>query len=210
MQTHPTPSAPACTEPSSQHETAANPTPYTLRFMTWQCGHHGQRPEDIPVHSIEQAQAIVNALGYAISQPGHARAALFNADRGTSIYMTDDHADPIQKDEWRWAQRTTIYHATPDELAELMGLQAAFDYAYGGELKQWDGTSYLDEMEVVTALDVAAIEAAVAPVSWYESDRRQAVCDVPPVLKPAAELLEELREAAQELAAEAEEQGGAA
>lgn len=195
---------------STQPEVAITAAPYTLRFTKWQCGHHGTRPDDIPVHSIEQAQAIVNALGYAISQPGHARAALFNADRGTSIYMTDDHADPIQKDEWRWARRTTIYQATQEELTELTGLQAAFDYAYGGELQQWDGTAYLDDMEVVTTLDMAAIEAAVAPVSWYESDRRRAVCDVPPIIKPASVLLEEPREAAQDLAAEAAEQDGAA
>lgn len=191
--------------------TEAQPVaPYTLRFMQWQCGHHGTRPDDIPVHSIEQAQAIVNALGYAISQPGHARAALFSAERGTSIYMTDDHADAIQKDEWSWAPRTTIYHATPEELAELLSLQAAFDYCYGGELKQWGGTAYLDEMEVVTTMSVEAIEAAVAPVSWYEADRRGAVCDVPPIVTTASALLEELREAAQDLAAEAAEQGGAA
>lgn len=184
--------------------------PYTLRFMEWQCGHHGTRPNDIPVSSVEQAQAIVNALGYAISQPGNARAALFKDERGVSIYMTDDYAEVIPTDEWSWAPRTTIYHATPEELAELLGLQAAFDYCYGGELQQWDGTKYLDDMEVATTLSVEAIEAAIAPVSWYESDRRRAVCDVPPVIKPAAELLAELREAAQELADETAEQGGAA
>ena len=183
--------------------------PYTLRFMEWQCGHHGTRPNDIPVHSIEQAQAIVWAIGYAISQPGNARAALFNADRGVSIYLTDDYAEAIQTDDWLWATRTTIYRATQEELAELQGLKAAFDYAYGGALQQWNGTAYLDEMEVVTTLSVEAIEAAIAPVSWYESDQRRAVCDVPPIIKPAAELLVELREAAQELAADAAEQGGA-
>jgi len=184
--------------------------PYTLRFMEWQCGHHGTRPDDIPVSSVEQAQAIVNALGYAISQPGNARAALFKDERGVSIYMTDDYAEVIPTDEWSWAPRTTIYRATPEELAELLGLQAAFDYCYGGELQQWDGTKYLDDMVVVTTLSVEAIEAAIAPVSWYGSDQRRAVCDVPPVIKPAAELLAELREAAQELADEAAEQGGAA
>lgn len=174
--------------------------PFTLRFMEWRCGHHGTRPDDIRVHSIEQAQAIVNAIGYAISQPGHARAALFNAGRGVSIYLTDDHADTIQKDEWSWGYRATIYRATQDELAELMGLQAAYDYIVGGELKPWDGTAYLDEMEVVTTLTPEAIEAAIAPVEWHEEDQRRAVCDVPPIVKPAAELLAELREAAAEMA----------
>ena len=177
--------------------------PFTLRFMAWQCGHHGTRPDDIPVHSIEQAQAIVNAIGYAISQPGNARAALFDAWRGTSIYLTDDHADAIHKDEWGWAQRTTIHHATPEEMAELAGLHAAVVDCYGGALKQWDGTAYLDELEVVTTLAKEAIEAAVAPIDWHEADRRRVVCDVPPIIKPIAELLAELREIAQEMADEA-------
>ena len=192
-------SAHACTPP-------APAAPYTLRFMEWQCGHHGTRPDDIPVHSIEQAQAILNAIGYAISQPGHARAVLFDSTHGMSIYLTDDHADTIPEDKWHWAFRTMIYRATPEELAELQGLRAAFDYCYGGELQQWDGTKYLDDMEVVTTLTPEAIEAAIAPVEWHEEDQRRAVCDLPPIVKPAAELLAELREAAQEMAQE----GGAA
>lgn len=172
---------------------------FTLRFMEWQCGHHGTRPDDIPVHSIEQAKAIVNAIGYAISQPGHARAALFDAERGLSIYITDDYAETINLGEW-WHYRTTIYRATQEELVELMGLQDAYDYIVGGELKPWDGTAYLDEMEVVTTLTPEAIEAAIAPVEWHEEDQRRAVCDVPPIVKPAAELLAELREAAAEMA----------
>lgn len=173
--------------------------PFTLRFMEWQCGHHGTRPDDIPVHSIEQAKAIVNAIGYAISQPGHARAALFDAERGVSIYITDDYAETIKLGEW-WGYRTTIYRATQEELVELQGLQDAYDYIVGGELKPWDGTAYLDEMEVVTTLTPEAIEAAIAPVEWHEEDQRRAVCDVPPIVKPAAELLAELREAAAEMA----------
>lgn len=170
--------------------------PYTLRFTEWHCGHHGTRPGDIPCHSIEQAQAIVRAIGYAISQPGHARAVLFDELSGTTIYITDDHADNIAPG---WPTRTVVYHATQEELAELLSLQAAFDYCYGGTLKQWDGTAFLDDMEVVTSLSTEAIEAAIAPVEWHEDGERRAVCDAPPVLKPAAELLAELREAAAEL-----------
>ena len=184
--------------------------PYTLRFTEWRCGHHGTRPDDIPCHSIEQAQAIVRAIGYAISQPGHARAVLFDGLSGTTIYITDDHADTIPTNESRWSLRTTVHHATAEEMAELLSLQTAFDYCYGGALKQWDGTAFLDDMEVVTSLSTEAIEAAIAPVEWHEEDQRRAVCDVPPVVKPAAELLAELREAEQELAAEAAEEGGAA
>ena len=177
--------------------------PFTLRFMKWQCGHHGTRPDDIPVHSIEQAQAIVNAIGCAISQPGQARAALFNHGRGISIYLTDDHAGAIYEDKFGWPLRTTIHFATPEEMAELEGLHAAVVDCYGSALKQWDGTAYLDELEVVTTLAKEAIEAAVAPIDWHEADRRRLVCDVPPIIKPIAELLAELREIAQEMAEEA-------
>ena len=186
------------TEPKS-----TDAAPFTLRFTEWRCGHHGTRPDDIPVHSIAQAQAIVNAIGHAISQPGNARAALFNNWAGTSIYLTDGYADPIQKDWRRWALRTTIHHATPEEMAELEGLHAAVVDCYGSALKQWDGTAYLDELEVVTTLAKEAIEAAVAPIDWHEADRRRVVCDVPPVIKPVAELLADLREIAQEMADEA-------
>ena len=39
------------TEPKS-----TDAAPFTLRFTEWRCGHHGTRPDDIPVHSIAQAQ----------------------------------------------------------------------------------------------------------------------------------------------------------
>ena len=174
--------------------------PYTLRFTEWRCGHHGQRPADIPVHSVEQAQLILQAIGYAICQPGHARAVLFDAiSAGSTAYITDDYAEPIQPPSW---PRTTVYHGTEAEMAELRtdALKSAYDYAYGGTLQQWDGTAYLDEMEVVTTLTPEAIEAAIAPVEWHEEDQRRAVCDVPPIVKPAEELLAELREAAAEMA----------
>ena len=186
--------------------------PFTLRFIEWRCGHHGMRPDDIPVHSVQQAQAIVNAIGYAISQSGHARAVLFNDARGTPIYMTDDHADPIHKDESQWSWRPVIYHATSWEMAEIAGLKAAEVEYYGSPMTQWDGVAYIDEMEVVTALTVEAIEAAVAPIDWYDADRRRVVCEMPPIIKPADDLLAELREIAQAMAADAAdaaEQGGA-
>lgn len=179
--------------------------PFTLRFTEWRCGHHGTRPVDIPVHSVAQARLILQAISHAISQPGHARAVLFDDYGGTTCYMTDDYVEPLQ-DRGHWGMRTTVYHATAQELAELQGLAAAYDDCYGGEPKQWDGASYLDEYVVVTALDVAAIEAATAPVDWYEGGR-SAVCEVPPIILPVEHLLEELREAAADMAAE---QGGAA
>ena len=179
---------------------------YTLRFTEWRCGHHGQRPADIPVHSVEQAQLILQAISQAISQPGHARAVLFDAtSAGSTTYITDDYAEPIQPPSYL---RTTVYHGTEAEIAELRtdAMKSAYDYAYGGTLQQWNGTDFLDDMQVVTTLDIKAIEAAVAPVEWHEDGERRAVCDAPPVLKPAAELLAELREAAADYAME----GGAA
>lgn len=180
--------------------TATTPAaPYTLRFAEWRCGHHGQRPADIPVDGVEQARLILQAISCAISQPGHARAVLFDfISVGPTAYITDDYAEPIQ---FPSLPRTTVYHGTEAEIAELRtdAMKSAYDYAYGGTLQQWDGTAYLDDMLVVTTLDIKAIEAAIAPVEWHEDGQRRAVCDAPPVLKPAAELLAELREAAAEL-----------
>ncbi len=172
------------------------PAPYTLRFTGWRCGHHGQRPEDIPVHTVAQGQLILQAIGNAITQPGHARAALFDEHTGTSVYLSDDFAEAIRTG---WPSRTIVYHGTAAEIAELQSLDAAFDDVYGGMFELWDGKSYLDPLEVMTTLSVAEIEAATAPIEWVEEDRRQPVCDVPPVLKPAAELLAELREAVIEM-----------
>ncbi len=174
--------------------------PITIRFIEWRCGHHSQRPDDIPAASREQAQLILQAIGYAISQPGHARAAVFDDHSGTTVYLTDDYAEEIKPG---WPSRTVLYHATPDQLAELRRpeLARAWDDCYGGELREWDGAALLDdEMEWVTTQDVAAITQALTPVAWHEEGQRREVCQVPPVLKPAAELLAELREAARETA----------
>jgi hypothetical protein len=66
--------------------------PLTLRFTHWECGHHGTRPADIPVASVAQAHAILSAISHAISQPGNARAQLFDATKGVGdIYVTDDY-----------------------------------------------------------------------------------------------------------------------
>jgi hypothetical protein len=181
--------------------------PLTLRFTEWRCGHHGQRPNDIPVHSVEQAQLILQAIANAISQPGHARAALFDDTKGTSVYLTDDYTDTIRQG---WPSRTVVYHGSQAEIDEMQTLGAAFDYAYGGTLTRWDGRTYLDDLEVITSLSVAEIETLIAPLDWTEEGQRSAVCEVPPVLKPAAELLAELREAAEELAAEESQETGSA
>lgn len=174
--------------------------PITIRFIEWRCGHHGQLPDDIPAASREQAQLILQAIGYAISQPGYARAAVFDDHSGTTVYLTDDYAEEIKPG---WPSRTVLYHATPDQLAELRRpeLARAWDDCYGGELREWDGAALLDdEMDWVTTQDVAAITQALTPVAWHEEGQRREVCQVPPVLKPAAELLAELHEVAEETA----------
>ncbi|WP_038214366.1 hypothetical protein [Xenophilus azovorans] len=176
--------------------------PLTLRFTEWRCGHHGQRPADIPVQSVQQAQLILQAIANAISQPGHARAVLFDANTGRTAYVTDDYAEPLPEAS---SYRTVVYHGSPTEIADLEGLQDAFDAAYGGTLRRWDGAAWLDDMEVMTTLSAAEIEVATAPVEWHEEDQRHPVCDLPPVLKPAAELLAELREVKADMEAEAAE-----
>ncbi|WP_304306267.1 hypothetical protein [Pseudacidovorax intermedius] len=186
---------------------ATQAAPYTLRFTEWQCGHHGERPADIPVHSIEQANLILSAISHAISQPGHARAALFDGHMGTTVYLTDDYAEAIS---WVNQSRTTLYLASAAELEELRGLKDAFDYAYGGTLTEWDGKTWLDDLEVVTTLSQAEVEAAIAPVWWHEADHRRSVCDIPPTILPAETLLAELRQFREELAADGVQEGGAA
>lgn len=186
---------------------ATQAAPYTLRFTEWQCGHHGERPADIPVHSIEQANLILSAISHAISQPGHARAALFDDHLGVSVYLTDDSVDQIGNLQ---QPRTTIYLASAAEMEELRGLKDAFDYAYGGTLSCWDGKTSLDDLEVATTLSQAEVEAAIAPACWHEADHRRSVCDIPPTILPAETLLAELRQFREELAANGVQEGGAA
>jgi hypothetical protein len=208
----PIPSAHACTPPAEG--ATAERAPYTLRFTHWQCGHHGQRPADIPVHSIEQAQLILNAIGCAITQPGHAWAVVYDDEHYTTpIRLTDDHADPVQQ---TYGLRTVVFHGTAEEIAELPALAKAHQDCFGGiAVHIWDGKTHLDDhSEVATTLSIEAINAATQPVEWHEGDTRKAVCNAPPVLRPVAELLAELREHATYLAEidaeEATEQGGTA
>ena len=194
------------------------PAPYTLRFTEWQCGHHGTRPDDIPVHSIEQALLILRAISHAISQPGNARAVLFNDEVGESIYLTDDYVSVMagEVDKLppvdRWSYRPTLFLCSPEQVAELQSpaLARAVDESfYGPTLPLWDGKTPIEEMfdsYHLTTLTQTEIEALAAPLEWYEEVQRRQLFDLPPVLKPATELLAELREAAQELA----EEGGEA
>lgn len=198
--------------------TRPSPAPYTIRFIEWRAGHHGQRPADIPVHSVEQALLILRAISHAISQPGHARAVLFNAEVGESIYLTDDYVsvmagevDKLPPVE-RWSFRPTLILCTPEQAAELQSpelAQAVDESLYGPTLPVWDGKTPIEEIYDsyhLTTLTQAEVEALAAPLEWHEEGQRRALFDLPPVLKPADELLAELREAKAEMDAYAAEQ----
>lgn len=178
--------------PAEQASTA----PFTLTFTEWCCGHHGQRPTDIPVHSTEQATLILQAIAHAITQPGHARAVLFSEDRYTSIYLTDDYAEPITVD-YSWSYRTVIHHGTIEEIEALRGVKKqVLDECFAGPLEVWDGKQSPDDyFEVLSTLSVQEIEEACKPVEWHEVGTRIQVCtELKPLIKPVALLLGELRE----------------
>lgn len=172
--------------------------PLTIRFTEWHCGHHGQRPADIPVQSIDQANLILQAIACAISQPGHARAAVFDEDSGVSVYLTDDSAEPVKPFTAYHDTRTTVFYGSAAELEQVRSkrLQEALEWELGGLPTIWTGKGELSDLEVLTILTREEIEAATSPVEWYEEGKRRAVCLVPPVLTPMAELIARLEEEA--------------
>lgn len=166
----------------------------TLRFTNWQCGHHATRPADIPVHSLEQAFAILHAISSAISQPGHARAVIYGEEFASDeIYLTDDYVSP-SKPRNLGNLRTVVFHGTPEEMQILESLGSAYHDCYGGDnLCVWDGKTNLENHnEVVTTLTVEEINQITQPVDWHEEGQRTAVCVAPPILKPASEMVKEL------------------
>ncbi|MGH8758087.1 MAG: hypothetical protein ACREVW_01005 [Burkholderiales bacterium] len=198
MQTHPNPT-----------ETAipANKPKYILRFVEWQCGHHCQRPADIPVETPEQASLILQAISHAISQPGHARAVLMNDTHAEFAYLTDDyvavgHTDKSEfQDSFRWCYRPIVVHGDTAQIEEIHSpaLAEAIESLYVA-IERWDGKAEVSANEIVTTtLGSAEIETIAAPLDPYE-EGRMLVFDVPPVLKAAADLLAELREEAAGLA----------
>ena len=69
-----------------------------LEFFEWTCGHHQACPSAVEgIASPDQALAILQAIGAAISQPGSARARLIDDDgRGfREYYIADDHAEAL-------------------------------------------------------------------------------------------------------------------
>lgn len=181
-------------------------TPITIRFMQWECGHHGQRPADIPCQTIEQANLILQAISHAISQPGHARAAVFDDTHGQNVYITDDYVEPVGPLN-NATYLTTLYIGTAEEMAELESpaLTEALEWELGGMPPVWDGKDDLTHLEAVAVMTAERAEALTAPVEWHEEANRAAnAYSVPPIIKPLADLLLALRA---EAAAQAVETG---
>lgn len=171
----------------------------TLRFTEWSCGHHCQRPDDIPVDNPRQASLILAAISHAINQPGHARAVLMSETHAVTAHVTDDYVaaaggNPILQEPWegQGELRSTVIYGTEAEIA-LIGSQAyrdAVDLVYG-DLTPWDGKSFLDGSVALSALSLAELEAISTPLEYFETDKVN-LFEIPPVFLPASEALTEL------------------
>lgn len=184
----------------------AQPMPWTLRFTAWQCGHHGQRPDDIPVASPEQAKLILDAIGYAISQPGSARACLFSDVVGfADIYLTDDYCS-FNPDATPSARPAAVLCADDAMVAAILApeLKDARNDLMDPDLWDvtvWDGKRMVYRCEtVLTTLTRDAVQE-LANVDDSYLDPRSPLFDLPPVLHDGAALLERLRTVAAEIAA---------
>lgn len=187
-------------------------TPWTLRFTEWQCGHHGQRPEDIPCASPEQAKAILWAIACAISQPGHARAMLFDETRGHSgIYLTDDYISDDFHPERPGSYRPEVVLCADQAMADAIlapELKAARDEGTQPDLigvRQWDGKDLpearVDANEAVLTLLTRAQVEKFAEVDDTSLDPHEPLFELPPIFYDGAEVLERLRKEAASIAA---------
>lgn len=183
--------------------------PFTLCFTEWRCGHHGQRPENIPVETPAQAGLILDAISHAITQPGHARAVLMNDTHAMQAYITDDSVHigygtaATFPEHFGYADsRPILISGTAEQLAEMETpeLNEAFEEIYGGMVERWNGKSEVGGTEVFcTTLPPAEILALGEPVEWYEEERHQPF-HLPPVIELAADVLLKLRAEAEIIA----------
>lgn len=195
---------------TAQRQEHQAPAPFTLRFTAWECGHHQQRPDDIPVHSPEQAKLILRAIGNAISQPGSGRAVLFDEVSGwVDLYVTDDYAGT--EGLTRPVARPVLVHGAEDVIAALLAddLREARDEfiddvdLFGVE--RWDGASYVWAGDVlVTTMTPGDVQAMVNDAACHIEPRE--IFQLPPVFRDAVPLLERLRQLRAEFAAEEAEQ----
>jgi hypothetical protein len=192
--------------------TETTAAPWTLRFTEWQCGHHGQRPEDIPVASPEQAKAILWAIACAISQPGHARAMLFDETRGyPDIYLTDDYVSAGYASDFDTerapSERPVVVLCSDEATASAIlapELTAAREEISDPDLWRatvWDGKAQVDTYEtVLTTLTREAIVALEKEADPWPHERPPLFA-LPPVFRDGAELLARLRTIPTEIAA---------
>lgn len=181
---------------------SAAPAPYTLHFAVWRCGHHRERPADIPVQTPEQGVLIAKAIAAAINQPGSIEAWLLDDARGERIYISDDHISmgfgSIERstNPATWTHRPVVFHGDADTIAQLHApaLVEARGWLCFEELAAWDGKSLVAAFAAVTTtLSSADIEAATQPTDKWGRDRPSPF-ELPPVLIPAVKLLRELQE----------------
>lgn len=183
-------------------------TPWTLRFTEWQCGHHGERPDDIPVASPQQAKLILTAISHAISQPGHARAMLFGETRGwADIYVTDDYCEfnPNSNPSYR---PEVILCADEATAAAILGpeLKAARETVVDPDpyrARMWAGEDTVETNDcVVTLLTHAQVEERVQIADWRaDADtNKPRSFELPPIYFDGAQVLEKLRAEAASIA----------
>lgn len=182
--------------------------PLTLRFIEWQCGHHHQRPADIQCTSVVQAHAILTAISCAISQPGSARAILFDATHGYAgisggIYLTDDHVDPDFKPTTQLTdERPVLIYGDEATLAAIQApsLQPAREQWYfaGDGVPDLDGLACWDDKSAVQAWDVLLTTRTPADVDGELMVALNAylprgyLFELPPLYVPAEKVLEKL------------------
>lgn len=184
----------------------------TLRFYEWQCGHHGTRPQDIPVSSPEQATAILVAMSHCINQPGHFRAWLMDEKYAVDAYVTDDYVSvstahsvsfPVWSELNYHYERPLLIYGTVDQIAELShpDNSEAVDSIWLHEtLPSWDGKKFLDHDVATTTLTLAELENLIRPNEWHEPGRPYQF-SLPPVLKTAESALEDVRQERASIAA---------
>lgn len=175
-----------------------------LRFYEWQCGHHGTRPQDIPVSSPEQATAILVAMSHCINQPGHFCAWLMNGTHAMSAYVTDDYVrvspgdakefPPLSSLGWH-DERPVLIYGTEAEIAELRhpdNAEAVDCIWFYESLPSWDGKTFLDHDIATTTLTLAELENITRPHEWYEPGK-ESLFALPPIFKTAESALEDVR-----------------
>jgi hypothetical protein len=168
---------------------------------------------------VHEARAICWAIACAISQPGHARAILFNDSHGRDIYMTDDHvsagfAETFDPDKVTFVERPAVVLCADDATAAAILAPDLKDARVNGSndpdlegATLWNGTSMVDAYStVLTTMPRADVEK-LADVDDSSLDVRMPLFELPPVFFDGAKVLQALQqEAAAILAWEAQQE----